>query len=247
MDLRALESTDADAIRRIARRSLQTDYADILTETAIDEAVDSWYDDESIEEYCASNEMTFVIGELADEIVGFCQSHVLVDRAKGRILWLHMDPNHRGDGYGTELLDAMIDHLHDRGVDVVTAVVLAAHEAGVSYYESRGFDRMGRRSVEISGEPFEEVILRESAAPDAPLEPVELPDRDPFYIDYQETDRGSEGSFVAVYRDSNREHRYGWFCCACESVDTAMDTMGRITCTDCGNTRRPTRWDAAYL
>lgn len=247
MELRALRPSDAGAVHQIAQRSLQTDYADILSDQAIEDAVGTWYDEGAVEEYCSGDEMMFVVASIDDDVIGFCQSHVLDERAKGRILWLHVDPDHRGDGYGSDLLEGMIDQLHERGVAVVTAVVLAAHEAGVSFYEAHGFDRMGRRSIEIGGDPYEEVILRESAAPDEPLERVELPDRDPFYLDYQETDRGSDGSFVAAYRDPDREHRYGWFCCACESVDTAMDTMGRITCTDCGNTRRPTRWDAAYL
>lgn len=62
-----------------------------------------------------------------------------------------------------------------------------------------------------------------------------------------ERSRGSEAPFFAVYRDPDRSRQYGWFCANCESVDAAMDPMGRIECTDCGNRRRATRWDAGYL
>ena len=32
-----------------------------------------------------------------------------------------------------------------------------------------------------------------------------------------------------------------------ETIETAMDPMGRIVCNECGNRHRATRWDAAYI
>jgi len=65
------------------------------------------------------------------------------------------------------------------------------------------------------------------------------------YVAEDEGERGSKGVFLATYRSSDRETRYGWFCSNCETMDNAMDTMGRIKCNDCGNTRKPEEWDAA--
>ena len=59
-------------------------------------------------------------------------------------------------------------------------------------------------------------------------------------------DRGSKGPFLAAFDDADGTDRYGWFCANCESVDTAMDAMGRIECNVCGNRRKPTEWDAAH-
>ena len=61
-----------------------------------------------------------------------------------------------------------------------------------------------------------------------------------------ETERGSKGAFLAVYRDPGHERRYGWYCTNCETVDNAMDTMGRIRCNVCENLRKPDEWDAAH-
>jgi primosomal protein N' len=36
-------------------------------------------------------------------------------------------------------------------------------------------------------------------------------------------------------------------CSNCESFDIAMDSMERLECNDCGNQKKPTRWDASYL
>ena len=72
------------------------------------------------------------------------------------------------------------------------------------------------------------------------------PDGRTAYVAEDEGDRGSEGPFLVAYLDADRERRYGWFCTNCETLDNAMDTMGRIRCNVCGNTRKPEEWDAAH-
>lgn len=66
------------------------------------------------------------------------------------------------------------------------------------------------------------------------------------YVDHDEAERGSEGPFYAVYSTAEATARWGYFCSACESVDNAMDTMGRIVCNRCPNVRKPDEWDAAH-
>ena len=78
------------------------------------------------------------------------------------------------------------------------------------------------------------------------LEAHTTPRGDDVYVDRTTADRGSKGPFFTVYCTENREERWGYFCGNCESFDTAMDTMGRIECNDCGNIRKPEEWDAAH-
>lgn len=66
------------------------------------------------------------------------------------------------------------------------------------------------------------------------------------FVAEDEGDRGSKGPFYVAYGTSGREEKYGWFCAHCETVDNAMDAMGRIQCNQCGNFRKPTEWDAAH-
>ena len=218
MDVRSLDPDDTDDLREIARVSMGDAYASLLSERVIDAAVEEWYSDEAIETYVAGDEMAFSIGEIDGTVVGFCQSHVLDDFGKGRILWVHVDPDHQGMGIGTELLTNCIDRLHDRGIDTVTAAVLAEHGAGVAFYEANGFTRLADRQVDIGGEPFREYIMREEGSPDETLE-LQVDDAGTeFYVDLAESDRGSDGPFCPVYEDPHRNHRYGWFCTACESL-----------------------------
>ena len=72
------------------------------------------------------------------------------------------------------------------------------------------------------------------------------PDGERLYVDTEDTERGADGPFYVVYRDTDRQRRWGFFCGHCESFATAMDSMGRIQCTDCGNLKKPDEWDAAH-
>ena len=66
------------------------------------------------------------------------------------------------------------------------------------------------------------------------------------YVDRANPERGAQGSFYPVYRTESRERRWGYYCDNCESLDVAVDTMGRVECNDCGNIRKPDEWDAAH-
>lgn len=66
------------------------------------------------------------------------------------------------------------------------------------------------------------------------------------FVEEAEAEIGSKGPFYAVYTSPEGAERYGYLCSACSSFDNAMDTMGRIVCNECGNTRKPEEWDAAH-
>lgn len=66
------------------------------------------------------------------------------------------------------------------------------------------------------------------------------------FVATDEAERGSKGPFYVVYNSSDRTERYGYYCSNCETINNAMDTMGRIVCNNCSNMRRPDEWDAAH-
>lgn len=247
MEIRTLTPGDGEAIRRIAQASLESSYSDIFTEDTINHAVQEWYSSESIDDYLDSDEMVFLVAVEADQPVGFSQSHVLGSIEKGRILWLHVYPDYRGRGIASELLDATRDTLHERGIERVTSLVIADNQAGNQFYADHGFSKLYGRTVDIGGEEHTENVYGEPGAEPEGLEPWSTPGGPEVYIDFDESNHGSKGIFFALYNDPDREDRYGWFCANCESPDTVMDPMGRIECTGCGNRRKATRWDAAYL
>ena len=66
------------------------------------------------------------------------------------------------------------------------------------------------------------------------------------WVDLAAQERGDEGPFFVVYAEESGAERWGFQCGNCDSFDTAMDTMGRIECNECGNLRKPEEWDAAH-
>lgn len=78
------------------------------------------------------------------------------------------------------------------------------------------------------------------------METVAADDGTTIYIAADERLTGEAGPFFAAYRSDDRSRLYGWYCDHCGSLDNAMDTMGRIKCNECGNLRKPDRWDAAH-
>ena len=116
---------------------------------------------------------------------------------------------------------------------------------GNAFYEAQGFEKLREDEVEIAGRTYFENVYAEAS--DEGLQPTESADGETVFIDESDWDDGSAGKFYAVYADEDATEHYGYFCANCNRLANAMDAMGRIECDSCGNARRPTRWDAAYL
>ena len=132
---------------------------------------------------------------------------------------------------------AAIEGLHGREYD---RPVRRLHETAALVARLTGEGR-----VEIDDTPYVENIYTEQTADD--LEPLSGPKGERLFVDHADSDRGSKGPFYVVWMDRDREEAYGYFCGNCESLVTSMDSMGGMECASCGNHRKPTRWDAAYM
>ncbi|MBO4246356.1 MULTISPECIES: DUF5816 domain-containing protein [Halomicrobium] len=78
------------------------------------------------------------------------------------------------------------------------------------------------------------------------MERHDSPDGQALFVNRSESEIGSKGPFYVVYSDDEGTTRWGYFCSNCESVDNAMDAMGRVQCNECANVRKPDQWDAAH-
>lgn len=251
MDVRDAIAEDVDAIRTVARESLTASYGHAVPGDVIDESVERWYDAAGLAEEVDRDDAVLLVAVENDEVVGFAQSYVVSQReVVGDVDWLHVLPTRRGEGIGTELLRAVETALRDRGVDRVEARVLDTNDEGVAFYEDHGFDQAGERTVEVGDGRFVERRFSkpfDEEAGSVVLEARRGPNDERLYVDYDARERASLGPFYVAYADRDREERYGWFCSNCGGFEAAMDSMGRVECTDCGNRRKPSRWDAAYL
>jgi ribosomal protein S18 acetylase RimI-like enzyme len=251
MEIREATAADIEGIRTVAHDSLAASYGHALEDEIIGQAVERWYDEETLVDDLDDSDTEFLVAVDGGEIVGFAQSYV-VDRREivGEIDWLHVDPDYRGSGIGDELLAALETRLRDHGIARVEGRVLEANEAGAGFYEREDFEPIGERTVEIGGEPFVEKLyskFSETGGRQVLTEAATLPDGRQVFVALDESVRGSDGPFYSVYLDRDRAERYGYLCGNCDGFGISMDTMGRVVCNGCENRRKPTRWDASYL
>ncbi|MFC4408065.1 GNAT family N-acetyltransferase [Haloarchaeobius iranensis] len=163
MKFRHATTDDVPEILRVAERSWEHDYPDILTRESAREAVHEWYDADRLEldAVTADTALVVAIDEAADEdvagpVVGFV--HGVVDDDTGTLLRVYVDPDYRGAGTGRALVEYAMDDFGTRGVERVEAMVLVANEPGNEFYESLGFELVQRATTTIAGEPYDENI-----------------------------------------------------------------------------------------
>jgi ribosomal protein S18 acetylase RimI-like enzyme len=241
MKIRQAQPRDRPAIRDVARRSLQASYP--LGPKTITGAIEEWYEEDRLSERLADEDQLLLVADVDGQVVGFCES-TITGEDTGELLWLHVDPDYRAEDYGEPLFEATRDRLADRGVATLQSRVLADNHEGNAFYEQQGLSKVGETEVEIDGDPYVENVYAETEHED--VESIELDDGT-VYVHHEATERGSLSAFHLVYTTRDADKLYGYWCSKCGTLANAMDAMGRIRCDVCGNARKPTRWDAAYL
>ncbi len=249
MEIRDATVADREAIRAIARDSLRSTYTAFLAEETIEDALAQWYGETYGDHLEAKHTLVLVV-ERDGEPIAVSECELVGDRhLTGRINWLHVDPDHRGEGIGVRLLVRTRERLLEDGAERIEGVVLADNEVGGQFYAAHGFEKAGERPVEIADESFTEEVYVEREVGEGgwgTLEELTV-DGQQLYVSYGEAARASKAPFYRTYETAEQADLYGWYCGACDSLDNTMDTMGRIECNRCGNRRKHTRWDASYL
>lgn len=165
MDLREATNDDVEGVRSVARRSWETDYPAILNRESIDQAVESWYAPERLRFDAQSDDALLLVAtDDTEGVAGF--AHAVESEGEGEdenvdvatLLRLYVDPDHRGRGVGTRLLDAVRDRLDERGCTRLEAMVLERNELGNAFYRSYGFERDRIGTTTIEGETHDEVV-----------------------------------------------------------------------------------------
>lgn len=250
MEVRDATADDFEAMRTTAAASMHESYDSFLGPETIDGALEEWYGADTLAAQMEAEGALVFVAEDDDDVVGFVQAEVVSkDPVEGRILWLHVHPDARGDGIGSRLFVRAQEELRQRGAEQITGVVLEGNEVGTAFYEGHGFTRAGDREVEVGDESYAEVLYVEAESGVSEWESLDEYDLDgrPVYVSYSEADRGSKGPLYTAYSDPDRDRKYGYFCGACHSFDVSMNSMGVVECNECENRRKATRWDASYL
>jgi len=244
MEIREADSDDADAVRRVARRSFEASYA--LDPSVIDALLEDPFGEDRLESRIADAGTTCLVAERDGEVVGFAE--LTVDEVE--VAWLHVHPDHRGAGVGTGLLERLRETL-PHGMERLRAPVLDANAEGEPFAERHGFEPVDRTEREVSDVTLVEHVYADTGAPATGEDPaLRVPetvtvDGRELVVDGDDRTSGTDAPFLGAFEDD--DGRFGLYCANCGTVAETMDELGRIACDTCGNTHRPDQWDDAYL
>ncbi|ADD04873.1 GNAT family acetyltransferase [Natrialba magadii ATCC 43099] len=177
--IRQAPPSAAATIREIARESWHAAYDDFLGTSQVDRMIDDWYELEALESSIATAadqaRASFLVAvpsevddaangehaenaENATAAVGFAHAGVDPDEPETAYLpRLYARPSVWGEGVGTALIDRVEADLRSHS-DRLRLTVLADNEVGVSFYESRGFERVETRPSDLESVDGEGVL-----------------------------------------------------------------------------------------
>lgn len=173
---------DVWAVHEIARESWHAAYDDVLGPETVDEVVDDWYAigdlESTITDISGREDAAFLVAERApgqpsatgadpgSEPRGF--AHAVPwpeDTTVVFLARLYVRPDDWNEGIGTALLERL-EADFSTAVDRIRLAVLAANQVGISFYESRGFDRVATPSSDLAAGLEEHVYERQLSTPD---------------------------------------------------------------------------------
>lgn len=268
MELRRADPTDVGRIREVAESSMTTSYR--LSPQQIEAIADEQFGDEHLTQRIDSSETVLFVAEDSDGmdepvIVGFVEA--TLDDQWGELNWLFVDPEHRGNGIGTQLYETVTETLRESGAEHVRMAVLEANIEGHQFIERFGFEHTDEHRVDVGDESLVKYVYTDPSVDAEPSEQTgsaDMPgteastgsttatteDGQRVFVDTEAEESGTADSFFPVFTDEEHTEQFGYYCSNCGSLETSVDNMDRIECENCGNThasRSEEAYDDSYL
>lgn len=156
MTVRAATEDDLDAIRRVAERSWETDYPEILTRETVETGVNEWYALEQLTVELNHARTLLLVAEREGTVVGFAHATWSDAEDEGYILRIYVDPDHRRENLGRELLERTCGELSERDIERISAMVLSENGPGNAFYERFGFALVDESETMIGDDAYRE-------------------------------------------------------------------------------------------
>ena len=147
---------DIDGIQRVARRGWTATYGDFLTEAVIETILADWYAPEQLEASITVEDAVYLVAE-TDDIAGYA-SAAPTENGEAQLYAIYIDPDRWNDGIGTRFLETVLERLAEHGVGRLRVEVLAENAVGISFYESREFERTAERDRQVGEQMLSEYV-----------------------------------------------------------------------------------------
>lgn len=130
-------------------------------------AGEAWSKQMVADELTAEYRAYFALADDHNQVIGY--AGLFAPGAEGDVQTIAVHPNHQGEGYGRQLLNALIDEARLRGVKELFLEVRADNEIAQHLYASLGFEGIGERPNYYQPGNVSAVVmrLRLAAATDA--------------------------------------------------------------------------------
>ncbi|MDI6101951.1 GNAT family N-acetyltransferase [Actinoplanes sp. NEAU-A12] len=144
---RAARDEDVAAIVDICTRGYRRTYPALLSSEFIERMLAEFYTAERVAKEIAAappNWLGYQVVEEDGRVLGAAGGG-LTAPGVGELFVLYLDPDERGRGLGTLLLDHITGQLRELGATEMWVAALDGNELGIPFYEARGFGRRERR------------------------------------------------------------------------------------------------------
>lgn len=249
MEIRSAEPSDYSRVATLAHDSLRASYS--LSPDEIETLLQHEFDADTLAERLNDPRAQVLIAEDAagdkKDIQGFVE---VVTGEERTIRWLHVDPQARGNGIGTALLERVRETDSEKPL---AAHILEDAVEGGEFLKRFDLEKAGNDHLHVDGNEFAIAVFAEGQGTYDVNEPtVAVPDS----VSVDGVDRfvarddripGREAPFFATYSNENHSDLYGYFCSNCGSSDVAADGLDRVECGECGNIHLADQWDDSYL
>ena len=127
---------------RLTFRRMTQDDADVIAELEAKSFAMPWSREDFWHE--AQNELaTYIVCELEERIIAYAGAWVSFNQAE--VMSVAVEPEFRGQGFGTILFGELIKAVKERGAKSITLEVRPSNTVAIKLYESFGLRSVGRR------------------------------------------------------------------------------------------------------
>ncbi|MFT4288261.1 GNAT family N-acetyltransferase [Nocardioides sp.] len=147
--VRLATSADVAAICRICETGYRFVTTGILAAATVDRIVREFYDPERVAGEVdptgfSAHWQGYLVAELDGRVVGAAGGGLVAEDV-GQLYVIYLDLDHRGQGIGSALLEAVTEQQRRLGATRQRVAVLARNRHGLPFYRARGFAEIDRR------------------------------------------------------------------------------------------------------
>lgn len=157
MEIRPATESDADVLRRIAKRSWEHDYPGVVNRENLEDAVNEWYSPQRISAGLDHPETTLLVAEEDGDVIGFVHAYHDEDDDESHIMRLYVAPDRRRSAVATRLIDQICESLFEHS-EQIRAMALERNAPAERLYLECGFAPDASHETNIDGTGYEENV-----------------------------------------------------------------------------------------